>query len=71
MLDLVTAMTRTPAEVPEELMSRLAEELSPSALVELVTTIAFENHRARWNVAFGIEALGFAEGAVCPLPERP
>jgi alkylhydroperoxidase family enzyme len=52
-------------------MSRLAEELSPSALVELVTTIAFENHRARWNVAFGIEALGFAEGAVCPLPERP
>ena len=70
-LDLVVGMTRTPAQVPEELIARLERQLSPAALVELVTTIAWENHTARWNVAFGIESLGFSDGAVCALPERP
>ncbi len=39
-------------------------------LVELTAAIAWENYRARFDHAFGIEAQGFSAGAYCPLPER-
>jgi hypothetical protein len=38
--------------------------------VELTATIAWENYRARFDHAFGIEAQGFSEGAFCAVPER-
>ena len=40
-------------------------------LVELTATIAWENYRARFDHAFGIEAQGFSEGAFCAVRERP
>src|SRR5437763_3735893 len=43
------AMTRTPVEVPDELFSRLRESFNEAQLVELTTTIAWENYRARFN----------------------
>ena len=61
------ALTRTPAEVPEELFHSLREHFSPQQMVELTTAIAWENFRARFNRGFGVEAEGFAEGAVCPV----
>src|SRR5262249_7089840 len=61
------ALTRTPAEVPDELFDSLREHLDPPQLVELTTAIAWENFRARFNRGFGIEAEGFSEGAVCPV----
>jgi len=64
------ATTRTPADVPEELLRRLEQHFTPAQLVELVTAIALENFRARFNRPFGVEAAGFSEGAFCPLPER-
>ena len=70
-LDLAVAMTRTPADVPEELFRQLQQELSPPELVELTTAIALENFRARFNRPFDVRAEGFSEGAFCPLPERP
>jgi alkylhydroperoxidase family enzyme len=65
------ALTRTPANVPEELFASLREHLSPQQMVELTSAIAWENYRARFNRGFGIEAQGFTEGAVCAVPAVP
>jgi alkylhydroperoxidase family enzyme len=64
-------LTKTPASVSDELFADLRREFSEPQLVELATAIAWENHRARFNRAFGIAAEGFSEGAFCPLPEHP
>ncbi len=61
-------MTRTPVEMPDELVSALQKHLSPAQLVELTSAIAWENYRARFNHALGIEAEGFCEGAACAIP---
>jgi 4-carboxymuconolactone decarboxylase len=61
------ALTRTPAEVSEELFQSLGEHFDPQQMVELTAVIAWENFRARFNRGFGIEAEGFAEGAACPV----
>ena len=69
-LRYAVAMTETPVEVPDALFNELARRLSPEQLVELTSAIAWENYRARFDHAFGIESAGFSEGAFCPLPER-
>jgi alkylhydroperoxidase family enzyme len=62
------AMSQTPVEVSDELFSRLQEHFNSRQLVELTSAIAWENYRARFDHAFGIEAEGFSVGAICPLP---
>jgi hypothetical protein len=37
-------------------------------MVELTSTIAWENYRARFDHAFGIDAEGYSAGAVCAVP---
>lgn len=69
-LRLATAMTRTPANVSNELFAALRRDFSERQMVELTAAIAWENLRARLNRAFGIEAEGFSHGKFCPLPER-
>ena len=69
-LDYAVAMTNTPVEVPDALFARLREHFADAELVELTAAIAWENYRARFDHAFGIEAQGFTEGAYCVLPER-
>ncbi len=69
-LDYGVAMTLTPVEVPDELFAALRQHFNEAQLVELTAAIAWENYRARFNHAFGIEAQGFSKGAYCPLPER-
>ena len=69
-LEYSDAMTRTPVEVPNALFARLREKFSEAELVELTSAIAWENYRARFDHAFGIEAENFSEGAVCALPVR-
>jgi alkylhydroperoxidase family enzyme len=63
-------MTRMPVAVPDGLFDELKRYFTAAQLVELTATIAWENYRARFNHALGIEAQGFSEGAFCPLPER-
>ncbi len=70
-LDYAVELTRTPVEVPDELFKQLREHFDESELLELTAVIAWENYRARFNHALGIESGGFSEGAYCPLPERP
>jgi alkylhydroperoxidase family enzyme len=68
-MDYATAMSRTPAQVPDALFARLHEHLSDEQMVELTYHIALENLRGRFNVAMGIGAAGFSEGMVCALPD--
>ncbi len=70
MLDYSVAMTQTPVDVPDEVFDRLQQHFNEPQMVELTAMIAWENYRARFNHAFGIEAQGFSENAYCPLPER-
>jgi alkylhydroperoxidase family enzyme len=61
-------MTGTPVEVRDALFARLRERFTEAELVELTSAIAWENYRARFDHAFGIEGENFSEGAVCAMP---
>ena len=67
-LEYADGLTRTPVEVSDALFARLREKFAEAELVELTSAIAWENYRARFDHAFGIEAENFTEGAVCALP---
>jgi len=69
-LEYADGMTRTPVEVSDALFAKLREKFNEAQLVELTSGIAWENYRARFDHAFGIEAENFTEGAVCALPVR-
>ena len=68
-LRYAVAMTKTPVEVPDALFQSLRQVFNEAQLVELTSTIAWENYRARFDHAFGIEAEGFYRGALCLLPQ--
>ena len=70
-LEYADAMTQTPVEVSNSLFAKLMEKFNASQLVELTATLAWENYRARFDHAFGIEAEGFADGSYCALPVPP
>ena len=69
-IDLAVAMSSMPADVPAELRDRLLRELTPGQFMELVSAIAWENHRARVNRALDVRPMGFSDGAFCLLPQR-
>ncbi len=62
------AMTETPVVVSDELFDELLNSFSNQQLVELTSCIAWENYRARFDHAFGIEGEGFSGADYCPLP---
>ena len=70
-LRLATALTRTPADVSDELYAALRRHFSERQLVELTAVITWENARARFNRTYAIPAEDFSHGKFCPLPERP
>jgi alkylhydroperoxidase family enzyme len=67
-LEYADAMTQTPVEVSAAFFARLREKFTDPQLVELTSAIAWENYRARYDHAFGVESENFSEGAVCALP---
>jgi AhpD family alkylhydroperoxidase len=67
-LEYADAMTRTPVEVADALFARLREKFTDGQLVELTATLAWENYRARFDHALGVESEGFTEGSYCALP---
>jgi alkylhydroperoxidase family enzyme len=69
-LEYADAMTQTPVEVPDALFAKLREQFIDVQLVELTATLAWENYRARFDHAFGVEAEGFTKGSYCALPAR-
>jgi alkylhydroperoxidase family enzyme len=69
-LEYADAMTHTPVEVSETLFAKLCEKFAEAQLVELSATLAWENYRARFDHAFGVEAEGFSEESYCALPVK-
>jgi len=69
-LEYADSMTQTPVEIPDALFAKLREKFRDAQLVELTATLAWENYRARFDHAFGVEAEGFSEGSYCALPAR-
>ena len=67
-LRYATLMTETPVQVPDLLFVELRHHFSPRQMVELTSTIAWENYRARFDHAFGIDAEGYSAGADCAVP---
>lgn len=68
-LDYAVGMSRTPVEVPDELVIHLREHFDSAQLVELTHCIALENMRGRFNLALGVGSAGFSEGMVCAVPD--
>lgn len=68
-LDVADALTRVPAVVDDELRMRLDAAFSPAQQAELLSVIAWENHRARLNQGLGVQPSGFSDGQYCILPE--
>ena len=54
-------MTRTPAEVSDEVFAEAQRHFSTEQLVDLAATAAIENYRARFNRAFLVESQHFYE----------
>lgn len=70
MLEYADGITQTPVEVPDALFAKLREKFTDAQLVELTATLAWENYRARFDHALGVEAEGFTAGSFCALPVR-
>lgn len=68
MLDFASAMSRNPADVPEELRAELRAELGDAGLVQLAAVVAVENLLGRFNRGVGVESQGYAGGA-CLVPD--
>jgi AhpD family alkylhydroperoxidase len=66
-IDLAEGMTATPGDVSDELMAAVVARFGDKGTLELVQLIAWENARARGNIALGIGADGFSEGRACAL----
>jgi 4-carboxymuconolactone decarboxylase len=67
-LQYADAITETPVEMSDELFSKLRAKFTDAQLVELTACLAWENYRARFDHAFGIEAEGFTKGSYCAMP---
>jgi AhpD family alkylhydroperoxidase len=68
-LDYATAMSRTPAQVGDDLFRAMRARFSERELVELTNVIALENMRARFNSAFEMMPAGFSDGMICVAAE--
>ncbi len=58
-LAFAEGMTRTPAEVSDDIFQATQRHFNSEQLVELAATVALENYRARFNRAFLVESQHF------------
>ena len=63
-------MSRSPAEVPDDVFVALRTHFNERQIVDLTMTIAVENLLSRFNRGLDVGAQGFTEGASCLLPEH-
>jgi alkylhydroperoxidase family enzyme len=69
-LEYADAMTQTPVNVSDDLFQKLRAKFTDAQLVELTATVAWENYRARFDHALGVEAEGFTKGSYCAMAVR-
>lgn len=65
-MEYAEAMSMTPVEVTDEMVSGLEQAIGTKALVELTMMVAVENQRSRFNSAMGLTSEGFKER--CEVP---
>ena len=58
-LEYAEAISKTPLKVSDQMFGRLKNYFDEKQIVELTASIAFENYRARFNHALGIESDNF------------
>jgi alkylhydroperoxidase family enzyme len=68
-LEYAEAMSVTPPEVTDELVTRLRTRPDDGQVVELTAMIALENLRSRINTAFGLTGQGFSGHCEAPAPQ--
>lgn len=61
-LQYAESMTALPVEIDDDLFANLQQHFTEAQLVELTAVIAWENFRARFNHAFGLESDGYYQG---------
>jgi alkylhydroperoxidase family enzyme len=69
-LTLTDEMCKPSVNVSDELFGSLRKHFNEKQMVELVSAIAWENYRARFNRVFRIESNEFLEGEVCVIPQQ-
>jgi len=70
-IELAVAMGAETVELTADLRARLEARFTQTQLTELASYIAWEHYRSRFNRALGVHAVGFSDGDVCVVPERP
>ena len=68
-LEYAEAATATPVVIPDDLAERLHRHFGDDELVELVSWVALENLRSRFNAGLGLHSQGFS--AECAVPDAP
>ncbi len=58
-LEYAEAISKTPVKVSDEMFERLKNFYDEKQIVELTASVAYENYRARFNHALGIESDNF------------
>ncbi|HUZ01368.1 MAG TPA: hypothetical protein VMU89_13540 [Thermomicrobiaceae bacterium] len=69
-LECAERMTATPPAVDDAFFASLAGLFEAAEIVEMAAVCAFENYRARLNVALGVEGHGFSTGEARRPEER-
>lgn len=67
-LEYAEAMTATPPQVTDEMVTTLRADLTDRQLIELTHLVCVENSRSRANAALGLTSQGFAD--TCSVPAR-
>lgn len=58
-IEYAEAMSKTPVKISDEMFARLKNFYDEKQIVELTASVAYENYRARFNHALGIESDNF------------
>jgi alkylhydroperoxidase family enzyme len=66
-LEYAEAATDNPAEVADELATRVRAQLSDAEFVELAAWVALENFRSRFNAGLGLRSQGFSDNCEVPV----
>ena len=68
-LEYAERASSTPAEIPDELATRLRTLFSDAEIVELAAWVALENLRSRFNAGLGLHSQGFSDSCAIPPTE--
>jgi alkylhydroperoxidase family enzyme len=66
-LEYAEVATGCPAEVTDDVASRVRAQLGDAEFVELAAWVALENFRSRFNAGLGLRSQGFSDSCEVPM----